>query len=248
MANYSDIKDRVYLVTGSTSGIGKSITISLAEQGAKLVLLGRNEKKIKSLIDEFSLDAEICVCDLTDIEKIEQSLINLNTRLDGVVLCAGIAGFWPIKFLKYSNALELFNVNFFSNVSIIQTLLKRKLIKNGASIVLISSISQYVAEIGTSIYSASKAALSAYARNAALELSSQKIRVNTISPGLVKTDLLMDENGLINNEVLKKHEDSYPLGLGEVTNVSEAVLFLLSESSSWMTGSDLKMDGGFCLK
>lgn len=248
MAIYSELENKRILITGSTSGIGKKIASDLALQKSNLLLLGRNKEKLDQVSTSLQTTSDLCICDQADLSSIETAMSSITTPLDGVVFCAGVASFLPIKFLKQEKTQEIFNINFFSNVIILQYLIKKKLLRSGSSVVFISSISQYVAETGTSIYSSSKAALSAFARNAALELSPSKIRVNSISPGLVKTELLNDENGLLNEQVLNKNAANYPLGLGLTEDVSSAALFLLSDSSKWMTGSDIKLDGGFCLK
>lgn len=248
MTNYSDLNGKNILITGGTSGIGLKVVETLNELNAEMTILGRNESKILNVKEKLSQIKDYKLCDQTNLDTIESSLSSLTKPFDGVVLSAGIANFLPIKFLKADKTQEIFNVNFFSNIIIIQYLLKKKLLNKNASIVIISSISQYVAETGTSIYSSSKAALSAFARNAALELSPSNIRVNTISPGLVRTELLNDENGLLSKSVMEKNEVNYPLGLGATEDVASAALFLLSNNSKWMTGSDLRMDGGFCLK
>lgn len=249
MNPYSSLSGKKILITGGTSGIGLKTVELLSEQKAILTLIGRNKDLLEKLQQTFPHSIkEIIVGDLSNLDDLELSLKSISTVFDGVVLSAGVASFLPIKFLKKEKSLEVFNVNFFSNTMILQYLVKNKLLSKNSSIVLISSISQYVAEIGTSIYSASKAALAAFSRNLALELAPQKICVNTISPGLVQTNLLNDKQGILNESQLTKNTSEYPLGLGTPNDVAAMVLFLLNQDSQWITGSDFKMDGGFCLR
>ena len=239
-STYQDLKGKHVLVTGGTSGIGKEITNGLNYQQVDITLLGRDEHKLKDSMNEFLQIKDLCICDQNQIAQIEKSLEKLHRPFDGIVFSAGIANFLPIKFLKQEKSQEIFNVNFFSNVIILQYLIRKKLLNKNASIVFVSSISQHVAEIGTSIYSSSKAALSAFARNAALELASSQIRVNSISPGLVKTNLLNDEKGVLSTNIIDKNAAQYPLGLGRANDVAALCLFLLSKESSWMTGADIR--------
>lgn len=246
--SYSSLSNKKILVTGGTSGIGLKIVESLSDHNAQITLIGRNSEALEKLKTKYPAVKNFIVADLSDISNLETAMSLIDSDFDGVILSAGIANFLPIKFLKKEKTLEIFNVNFFSNTIILQQLAKKKLLNKNSSIVLISSISQSVAEIGTSIYSSSKAALSAFARNAALEFAPQNIRVNTISPGLVQTNLLNDSQGILNENQLSKNAAQYPLGLGTPSDVSSMTLFLISDESRWITGSDFKMDGGFCLK
>jgi NAD(P)-dependent dehydrogenase (short-subunit alcohol dehydrogenase family) len=237
------------LITGASSGIGRQIAIDVASNNGKAILTGRNSdllNKVAEFIeDKYNVKTPIYITDLNNEEAII-AMANTLPLLDGIVLNAGIIDYTPIKYLTKEKIENILMVNFISNVLLINKLLLLKKIKNSASIVFISSISARLGVPGTSIYAASKAALTAFAKVLASELSIKKIRVNIVSPGLVSTDLINKISTVsnINNNEL----NYYPLGIGTVNNVSDQVIHLLSDRSKWMTGTDILIDGGFTLK
>ena len=126
-------------------------------------------------------------------------------------------------------------------------LLKKKKISKGGSIVFTSSISSYMTAPGLCIYASSKAALLAYMRTCAIELGSKGIRANAILPGMVETKLI--SSGTYTDEDKQNDLTLYPLGrYGQPKDIARAMVFLLSDASAWMTGSELVIDGGRCLK
>ncbi len=237
------------LITGASSGIGKQIAIDVASNNGNAILTGRNIdllNKVADIIEEnHKVKIPIYITDLNNEEDIV-AMANSLPLLDGIVLNAGIIDYTPIKYLTKEKIENILMVNFISNVLLINNLLSLKKIKNSASIVFISSISARLGVPGTSIYAASKAAQTAFAKVLASELSIKKIRVNIISPGLVSTDLINKISTVSNIE--KNELNNYPLGIGTVYNVSDQVIHLLSDRSEWMTGTDILIDGGFTLK
>ncbi len=232
------------LVTGASSGIGHQISIDIANNNGNLIATGTNENKLSNLclgLNNNNKKSSYLLADLTN----ETELIKLSDdipEISGLVINAGIIDYSPIKFISSVKMYNIFQINFFSNVILIKNLLKKGKIKNNSSIVFIGSISADLATPATSIYAASKAALTTYSKVLASELVSKKIRVNTISPGLIKTKLIEK----ISEFNIKS--DEYPLGLGNVHDVSNQVLFLLSDKSKWITGTNVIIDGGYSLK
>ena len=243
------LTEKNILITGATSGIGKQISFDVASNNGNAILTGRNNEllnKVAELIeDRQKVKIPIYITDLNNEDHII-AMANSLPLLDGIVLNAGIIDYTPIKYLTKEKIEVILMVNFISNVLLINKLLDLKKIKNDASIVFISSISAHLGVPGTSIYAASKAALTAFAKVLASELSIKKIRVNIISPGLVSTDLI-NRNSTVSN-IEKNELNYYPLGIGTVNNVSDQVIHLLSDRSKWMTGTDIVIDGGFTLK
>jgi NAD(P)-dependent dehydrogenase (short-subunit alcohol dehydrogenase family) len=139
----------------------------------------------------------------------------------------------------------MFQTNYFSQVLFLQMLLKKKLINKGASIVFISSVSSLMGVHGTLLYASSKGAINSAVRVLASELAGQRIRVNAILPGIVRTDMLSGTN--IDEDSFTKQEEQYPLGLGTPEDVGHAVLFHLSDASRWLTGQCMILDGGMTL-
>jgi NAD(P)-dependent dehydrogenase (short-subunit alcohol dehydrogenase family) len=132
-------------------------------------------------------------------------------------------------------------------VLLIQNLLKKKKIAKNASIVFVSSVVALTGLPSTSLYAASKAALNSYARVLASELAPQRIRVNCISPGIIKTNFI-EREGVISASQLTTLEDQYPFGFGEPEDISSIIMFLLSDDSKWITGTNIVIDGGYMLQ
>lgn len=236
------------LVTGASSGIGRSLAIECARQGGIMIITGRNEERLKSTLAllEGSTEHRYIVADLSKDDEIYQ-LANDMPHLEGIVFNAGLIKAMPAKFTKREHLDQIFNTNFNSTVILVQRLLKGRKIKLGASICLVSSVASQYVSIGNTIYSASKGAVNSYTKALALELSSKKIRVNAILPGFVNTNLM--KNSHVTDEELSIHEGKYPIGrFGKPKDVAYLGIYLLSDASSWMTGSLLTLDGGFSLR
>lgn len=242
------LKDKNILVTGASSGIGRQIAITASELGAKLTIVGRNTEKLDETLSLLTgNDHKIQIVDLSDSANLA-SLISESLPYDGVVFNAGVVEYLPVKFLNESKINAVFATNFDSNVVLSQKLIKSKLLKKGGSLVFVSSISSKLGVPGTAMYTASKAALSAFSKVLASELASQGIRSNSVSPGIIKTAMTEQASDVVSDEELKKAESEYPLGYGEPSDVAALIMYLLSDLSKWMTGSDLVIDGGFTLK
>jgi NAD(P)-dependent dehydrogenase (short-subunit alcohol dehydrogenase family) len=241
-----DLKDKTILITGASSGIGRATAVLCDQLGASVIITGRNEEELKKTSALLSNKNEQIICDLSD-EKAINILLEQIPAIDGFVHCAGIINPLPIKYLKQKHIDGIFKINFSSAVLISSGLLSLKKLNNGASVVFISSISSEHPYSGGSLYISSKAALEAFSRGFALEASSKKIRVNTISPGLVRTKIFSQAEQIFSKEEVAEMESRYPLGIGEPEDIANAIAFLLSASSKWITGSLLKMDGGLLL-
>jgi len=247
MYNPFSLNGKTILITGASSGIGKITSIECSKLGAKIILTGRNTKRLEETLALLSGEGhQLKVLDLNISEAVSEFIENMP-KLDGVVYCAGTQRTCPIKFIQREDIDKVFETNFFANININTLLLSKKKINKGASIVFISSIAAgIVAEVGNAIYSASKGALSSYAKVLALEMSSQRIRVNCVLPGMVNTPLLKKLD--VEEDQLKEDEKRYPLGYGNPEDVAYSVIYLLSDATKWVTGSNLILDGGLTLK
>ncbi|HEU4788666.1 MAG TPA: SDR family oxidoreductase [Flavobacterium sp.] len=242
------LKDKNILVTGASSGIGRQIAITASELGACVTIIGRNVENLQETISLLKGDGhKMFSVDISVTDDLEKLILG-SSSYDGVVFNAGVVEYLPVKFLNPSKIDSVFSVNFESNVVLSQKLIKNKLLNKNGSLVFVSSISSKLGVPGTAMYSASKAALSSFSKVLASELASQGIRSNSVCPGIVKTAMTDKASDVVSEEELKKSALEYPLGYGEPVDVAGLVMYLLSDISKWMTGSDLIIDGGFTLK
>jgi len=247
MYNPFSLENKTILVTGASSGIGKAIAIECAKMGAQVVITGRNEQRLQETYKQLEgAQPAYIVADLTKKEDIE-TLVNQIDSLNGLVNCAGLTIPKPFKFLQEEDIQEVMTVNFNAPLLLTQLLVKKKKLQKASSIIFISSISgTKVSYIGNSIYSASKGAINGICKGLALELASQQIRVNTVIPGMVETNIV--SGGEVTQEQMEADKQKYPLKrYGKPEEVAYAVVYLLSDASSWVTGSNLLIDGGYTL-
>ena len=244
--NPFSLEGKRILVTGASSGIGKAVAQECAKCGAQLVLTARNEERLKATLD--SLEGEghsMIIADLTNQEEL-MTLVGQLEPVDGVVLCAGINDKSIIKFLNQEHVDKMLATNFTSPVYLSQMLTKKKKLNKEASIVFISSISAFYPSVSNAMYASSKAALSQFAKVLALELMPQKIRVNCIEPAFVETNML---NKYEISDKMDEIRANAPFGrFLEPAEVAQAAIYLLSDATKLVTGSNLVMDGGFLIK
>ena len=250
MINPFSLEGKTILVTGSSSGIGRGIAIECSKIGAKVILNGRNVDRLKETLDLLEGEGhQVLPADISKQEDIDR-LVEEVPALDGCVLCAGIPQVCPVKHFKRNDIEDIFSVNALAPIMITSGLLKKKKIRKGSSVVLIESVSGvFVGTKGDVSYNASKAALNGFLKGAALELASQGIRINAINPGLVPTNIL----NLTNEMFAESHHtdimvNSYPMKrYGTPEDIAYGAIYLLSDASSWVTGINLIIDGGYLL-
>lgn len=240
------LDSKTILVTGASSGIGRACAIQASSMGAYCILSGRNEKALKETAALCKNKTDIIVADLGKEEEVNRLATSVK-NLDGVVNCAGMINPRPIKYLKAENLDELFKINFYAPGLLAAALLQARKMNEGASFVFISSISSHHPYVGGAAYSASKAALESFSKTLALEIASKKMRSNILLPALVRTQMLEETREASGADNFSAYEKQYPLGFGEPDDVANAACFLLSPASKWITGSELKMDGGLVL-
>lgn len=238
------------LVTGASSGIGRGVSIACAEMGATLILNGRNKERLEETLSLLKGEGhQILVKDLSKHSDLEDMASSLPV-IQGWVNSAGIPKVSPIKHFDRENVEDIFNVNTISTMLLLSLLLRQKKLKRGASVVFISAVTgAFVGSKGDTSYCATKGAVNGFMKGAALELASQGIRVNSINPGLVPTNILNLANGIAGEE---HHVDvmleRYPLKrLGTPEDIANGAVYLLSEASAWVTGINLVIDGGYLL-
>lgn len=248
MYNPFSLQGKTILVTGASSGIGRATAVECAASGAIVILVGRDPVKLGEtfglLAGERHLQYSV---ELTDAEQVA-ALVDKLPEIDGLVHSAGISIMKPFGFATAKAIDETFAINFYAPVELSRLLLKKRKIHAGGSIVFISSISGlWCTNVGFSVYSASKAAVNGIVKGMALELAPKEIRVNCVHPGAVDTDI-HEKSGLTREQVEQDFRN-YPLGrYGRPEEVAYAVLYLLSDATRWVTGSNLLIDGGYTLK
>lgn len=245
--SYCDLTGKTILVTGASSGIGRQAAIQMARHGAKVVISGRNPAKLKDTYDRLlgelhqMISADLIIEDETDL------LVEALPALNGIVHCAGIVGPTPAKFIRKENIDKLLKINFEVPVLLTGKVLSAKKLQDDASIVFMSSVATSFPYFGGAMYSSAKAALEAYSRSLALELVGKGIRSNCLSPGLVNTPILTDPakegNPEIVDDSIKKYLQKYPQGIGNPVDVANAIIFLLSNESRWISGTNIPMGG-----
>ena len=234
------LEGKTILVTGASSGIGRGIAIACSKMGATIVI---NERRLAETINEMKGDNHLSLAaDLSDGQALSAMVAKLP-KLDGIVHCAGIGQRVLCKQLQETDVDDMMEVNFKAPVMLQAEILKQKKINKGASVVFIASIASGSPTIGNAMYSASKGAIISYANCLALELAPRFIRVNCILPAMIWTDLIF--KGGLTEEELKEDEKKYPLKrYGKPEDVANLAIYLLSDASTWMTGSSIKITGG----
>lgn len=247
--NYPSLKGRNVLVTGATSGIGKQLVIDLLDNEAVVIGVGRDRSKISEL--ETNAGFHFISFDLSNIDEMEEMVkktIKSFGKLDGLALCAGTEETIPLKMSSYSKMSSMFKVNLFSGLEFLRLFSKKTISNDNSSIVFISSVYGELGEAGLLGYCTTKSAVLGAVRSSALELAKRNIRVNSISPGLVKTPMADKMKTMLGDENFQKIIDKHPLGVREPKDVSPLLLFLLSDQSGWITGQNIKIDGGFSIQ
>ena len=249
--NPFSLEGKTVLVTGASSGIGRTTAIECSKMGASVIITARNEERLKATLDslntEFGQEHQMVLADLSSQEGVN-ALVDELPHLDGVSLNAGIVKTLPVKFINKDDLTEVLNVNMMGPILLAQRLLKKKKITKGSSVVFTSSIGGVmISTVGNTMYGVSKGGLNAFMKGMALEMASIGIRSNSVNPGFVATSIL--SAGTISEEQLKKNVSAYPLGrFGNPEDIAYAIIYLLSDASSWVTGHTLVIDGGVILR
>ena len=249
MYNPYSLENKTILVTGASSGIGRATAIECSKLGAMVVASGRNEKRLNETLQ--SLDSSLgqqhlsIIADLSTESGVNE-LVEKMPQLDGMSSNVGVtAAIIPIKFVKESDIHAVFDTNYFSHVYLTRLLFKKKLLNKNASIVFTASIGGTSAFVpGSSLYGSSKAAMNSFMRFCAVEFAPRLIRCNSVCPGMINTPMTAPGENFT-EEDYKKDMENYLLGrYGEPEEVARTIAFLLSDASSFITGTSIVIDGG----
>lgn len=233
------LRDKTILVTGASSGIGREVAIQCAKVGARLVISGRDEARLNETLAVLTgAGHRALFADLTNPKQVD-ALVEQAGEIDGVVHGAGVSGVMPIRMVSDAFLDHVISINFKAPVLLTQRLLYQKKIRDGGSIIFMTSLAAHTGTIGLGPYAAAKAGLIGLMRCLALEVARRGIRVNALSPGLVNTPLLDHIQSLLDEK-----SKMYPLGIGRPEDVAYAVLYFLADASRKVTGTSFHLDGG----
>ena len=248
--SFLNFEGRWVVVTGASQGIGRACAEELSAHGAKVVLVGRHQAKLETVRAAMTGDGHrILVSDLTEIDRIGPAvseIANQAGRLYGLCHAAGEVSTQPLAATTVEVVQQLMMVNVFAGVELARAISRRDVMDpSGGSFVFLSSIYGNVGVAGETGYSATKGAVAAAARAMAIELARRRIRVNTISPGFVRTPMTDHALDTLSPEQASAIENKHPLGVGMPIDVARAAVFLLAPATTWITGTDLVVDGGY---
>jgi NAD(P)-dependent dehydrogenase (short-subunit alcohol dehydrogenase family) len=248
-----DFADRTLLVSGASSGIGRAIAVELVRRGARGVLVGRREAQLRETA-ELSGAAERCEIlplDLARLEDIGPAVAQASARvgkLYGLVHSAGVVQTLPLAASKPERLRAMLDVNLIAGMELARAFTRRGVATEaGGSVLWISSVYAHVGAPGQAGYCASKGAVSSAVRALALELAPRRIRVNALSPGMVRTAMTDPANSRMSADQWDKIVGMHPLGIGAPEDVARAAAFMLDPNNTWLTGADLVLDGGYTL-
>lgn len=247
MNNPFSLEGKTILITGASSGIGRAAAIECSKMGAKLIISARNPERLQETLSQLEGEGhQMLLCDLSDSNAINE-MVDLLPEINALVNNAGYTKLLPINFINRDDFKSILDVNTVAPIMLLQRLLKKKKLAKNSSVVFTSSMAGLgSSSVANGMYTASKGALSAFIRCAALELAPRGIRVNAVCPAMVNTSIM--DSGSVSEEQLKEDMKKYPLGrYGEPNDVAYAMIYLLSDASSWVTGTNMVIDGGITL-
>jgi len=249
MINPLDLTGSVIMVTGASAGIGKSTSQLLSRLGARVVLVSRTPATLTATVETLEGDGHIIApFDFNKPDEIEQwfkTLVHKTGPLNGLIHCAGAQLLRPLKLLSSMEIESLLRLNVTSGLILAKAFRQKNHHASPASIVFISSAMGQVGAIGRSVYCASKASVIGMTKALALELVSDGIRVNCVAPGFVVTGMLKEIENTLGEACFAEIRKMHPLGFGDPLDVANAVAFLLANTSRWITGTTLFVDGGY---
>lgn len=248
--NPYSLTGKTILITGAAGGIGRATAIECSKLGANLILTDINEEGLKETLASLDTDPDrnhsFYKANLTE----EQEIMNLVTfvpELDGCVCNAGVMKLTLTQFITVEEIERIQRINLIAPMLLTKNLVKKKKVKRGSAFVFTASAGGvYRVSIGNAIYATTKCGIDAFMRTVALELGPKGIRCNSVNPGMVETNLV--NSGQFTEEERQKELQNYPLRrYGSPVDVALAIIYLLSDASSWVTGTALKIDGGMTL-
>ena len=234
-----------FVVTGASSGIGEGVALLLNELGATVIGIGRNQARLEGMKakarspENMLLEQKDLAADIPSLPAYVKGLKEKYGKLSGMAYCAGIAEVSPLQLWDYEKERRFFDVNYFAPLAMLKGMSdRRNNVAGKTSCVLIASASALLADKGHCSYAGSKAALVTSCRTLAKELAVQRLRINTVSPTVIRTPMTTTEGEEYEQSQIAK----YPMGFGEVPDVANLIAFLLSDKAKWITGQNYVVD------
>ena len=238
------LTNKTVFLTGSTGGIGKEIAFQMSSLGAKMILTGTNEERLKNLSNKLPNESDYIVSDLINnqnIEDLTNQIIERGYLIDILINNAGITKDNLFLRMKEDEWASVLNINLHSTVLLTQKIIKGMIKRKTGRILFITSIIGHSGNSGQSNYSASKAGVAAFSKSIAAEVASRGITVNCIAPGYIKTPMTDKLTHDQQDKILK----NIPISrLGLPSDVASACIYLSSDEASFVTGSTLHVNGG----
>ena len=234
------------IVFGASSGIGRQAAIQLSQLQAQLVLVGRNKERLRDTLEQLHGDGhQYMCCDVSDFQAAQTVVLEAvktdGVKLDGCLFSAGIYAMYPVSMISLANVQAMFQTNFFSLAAILNIFSSRRISKDGASFVSISSRAAMLPDKAQGLYGATKAAINTYTVAAAKEMASRRIRVNAVCPESVDTPM---GAGLKEKMPPDRLNKIYPLGMLTASDVANTAIYLLSDYSTKITGQSIWLSAG----
>jgi len=241
---------RCIVVTGASSGIGRACAIELAAHGARIVMIGRSADRLGETGAQLAGSGHrTATLDLEDLDKIGPAIRHTAETagpLYGLCHAAGVVATTPLSATTSDVVNRMMRVNVLAGLELARAVTRRDVMTpDGGSLVFLSSVYATGGAAGETAYSATKGAVAAAARSMAVELARRRIRVNTISPGMVRTPMTESALAVLSSEQIEAIERKHLLGTGTPGDVARAAVFLLSPAAAWITGANLAVDGGY---
>lgn len=240
-----DFTGKRFVVTGASSGIGRQLALDLAQAGALVLGIARRASELNKLAALCPEQIIVASCDVNDkdaLETIIKNFVHTHGKIDGSIHAAGVFETTSTRLFIKEVAEQIVNTSLWGGVNLINITSKAKISNNNSSHVLISSVRAHKGAKGSYIYAAAKAGLCAMTGALAAEMAVRNQRINTISPGWIQSEMTDKVLDTLDIETVKAQ---HLLGLGAPEQVTKVIMFLLSSASSWITGTDIIVDGGY---
>lgn len=253
MLKFCNLAGKNIIVTGASSGLGRATCIILSRLNATVCLIARDKYRLEETESQMVGNSHIVVpfdlCDFTGYKDLFEHIVQHIGKLNGLVHFAGARKTLPLRVMRVDSFKKIIEINLYAFMELAKFFSKKSVIRSyGGSIVVASSVAALRGIPALTGYGASKAAVDGAVRSLACELAPRKIRVNSIAPGHVETEMNLKVKETLSKEAYEQIVKSHPLGIGQPFDVANLVAFLLSDEAKWITGTTIPVDGGFSVK